>query len=89
MDEQPLFTVTVKGFRRDDGSWVIEATNVFRAGLTEAERQALRGEVQEALLKGIVHQGLKGRRAGTLIAEVVLDEGWGPRVVRPSEMGLS
>ena len=88
MDEEPIYTVTVKGRRRDDGAWVIEATATFRADLNEEQRDALRSEVREALLQGIVHEGLKGRRAGARISEVILDEGDGPKVIRPSDVGL-
>ncbi|MGH9868043.1 MAG: hypothetical protein ACREAA_07770 [Candidatus Polarisedimenticolia bacterium] len=88
MEEQPIYTVTVKGRRRDDGAWVIQATAAFRDDMTAAHRHALREQVRSALLQGIVREGLRARRAGATIAEVILDEGDGPQVVRPSEMGL-
>lgn len=82
------YSISVRGMPRDDGTWVIEATATFPDGVTTDERNALRPEVRFALLQGIVREGLKARRAGGTIAEVILDEGDGPQVVRPSEVGL-
>jgi hypothetical protein len=79
------YTVTVIGIPRDDGTCVIEATASFAPG---ADRQALKAEVRATLLLGIVREGLKARRAGATISEVILDEGDGPQVVKPSEVGL-
>jgi hypothetical protein len=84
-----LYSIRVEGVPRDDGTWVIEATALYRDDLTADERLALQGDVRFALLQGIVQEGLKCRRAGATIAEVVLDEGDGPHVVRPSEVGLT
>jgi hypothetical protein len=79
------YTIKVQGIRRDDGTWIIEATATFAPG---ADREALGHEVRVGLLQGIVREGLNVRRAGGTIAEVILDEGYGPKVVRPSEVGL-
>jgi hypothetical protein len=82
------YSITVVGVPRDDGTWVIEATATFRDDLTTEERHALQGDVRFALLQGIVEEGLRCRLAGATIAQVILDEGDGPQVVRPSEVGL-
>ena len=86
MTDGRSFTVAFAGIPRDDGTWVIEATATFAPG---ADRNALRAEVRAELLLGIVREGLKCRRAGATIAEVILDEGDGPVVVPPSQVGLT
>jgi hypothetical protein len=71
-EPQAPFTATVHGGFAEDGVWVIDARLKFH-GRVPAVGEDLLGEARLELLKGIIREGLRGRRLGAAQARVTLD----------------
>ena len=71
-DPEAPFTATVHGGFAEDGVWVIDARLRFH-GRVPAIGEDLLGEAWLELLKGIIREGLRGRRLGATQARVTLN----------------